>query len=95
MARADFWRQAVGSEHSVETPFTFGEPSNRLVSGVVDLMFNVAGGWQVIDYKTDVELSARAGAYQEQLKAYERALASCGLSPLPARVAPVRENSGS
>ena len=86
-----FWREASGSEHSVETPFTFADKPNRLLSGVIDLFFKSGDGWRVIDYKTDVGSQAGASvAYQQQLDAYKRALQACGLTSGDATVLAVR-----
>ncbi len=91
VATADFWRHASQSEHSVETPFTFAEQPNRVVAGVIDLLFKSNDGWRLIDYKTDVGLQTSVpDAYQQQLSLYVRALRACGVAVESATVQPVR-----
>jgi ATP-dependent exoDNAse (exonuclease V) beta subunit len=84
VARGDFWQIALGHEHSVETPF-FLSASGRLTTGVIDLMYASPEGWQIVDYKTDVNQGELNAAYQEQLSLYERALAGVeSRAPAPA-----------
>ena len=90
-ARADFWRLAQGHEHSVETPFYVVEPGDRLINGVIDLLFETDQGWQVVDYKTDVAIDA--GAYAPQLEAYRAALTRIGCQVAGASVVSVRSKS--
>jgi ATP-dependent exoDNAse (exonuclease V) beta subunit len=90
VAKADFWIDAKQSEHSVETPFAFASSRDALLTGVIDLLFRHGNGWKVIDYKTDVAASALAVSYQEQLKMYERALASVQVGPSTSQIHTVR-----
>ena len=92
VARADFWQIALGHERSVETPFFLAE-SGRLTSGVIDLMFASTEGWQIVDYKTDVNPGELNAAYQEQLSLYERALAGVGISSARSGIQSVRRES--
>ena len=71
-ARADFWQAAQAGEHSAEAPFAVVDSERKLTSGVIDLLFRSEPGWQIVDYKTDVELDS--AAYDRQLKSYKAAL---------------------
>jgi ATP-dependent helicase/nuclease subunit A len=91
-AHADFWRLAQSREHSVETPFFVLEEANRLMNGVIDLLFQSDKGWQVVDYKTDAgSTSGNVVAYEQQLGAYESALKRLGVTPVAARIEPIRK----
>jgi ATP-dependent helicase/nuclease subunit A len=91
VARADFWQRAQQHERSVETPFVVSEPSNRLTTGVIDLLFQADEGWQVVDYKTDVTLDDKS--YEGQLAAYRTALRKVGCNVVDAAVVSVRSKS--
>jgi ATP-dependent exoDNAse (exonuclease V) beta subunit len=46
-----------------------------LVEGVVDLAFEEAGGWTIVDYKTDRELAATGeDRYRRQVAFYASAV---------------------
>ena len=92
---SEFWQLASRSDHAVEVPFQFADGDNSLLGGVIDLVFKSAENWEVVDYKTDVELSERPATnrYAYQLAAYQRALASCGVPNSMASIQPVREGN--
>ena len=46
-----------------------------MVEGVVDLAFEEAGAWTIVDYKTDRELSQAEPAYRRQVALYATAIA--------------------
>jgi ATP-dependent exoDNAse (exonuclease V) beta subunit len=54
-----------------------------LVDGQVDLAYQAAEGWTVVDFKTDAELGAAEAAYRRQLGLYAHAIAH--VSSRPAR----------
>jgi ATP-dependent exoDNAse (exonuclease V) beta subunit len=59
-----------------ETPVTLAAPDGSLVEGIVDLAFEDAGSWTVIDYKTDRELIALGDdRYRRQVALYAAAIA--------------------
>jgi ATP-dependent helicase/nuclease subunit A len=59
-----------------ETPVTCTLPDGTLVEGVVDLAFEDAGRWVVVDYKTDRELAALGeDRYRLQVAIYASAIA--------------------
>jgi ATP-dependent helicase/nuclease subunit A len=90
--RSEFWQLASRSDHAVEVPFQFAESESSLLAGVVDLVFKSGEDWQVVDYKTDVDLGDDRGAkhYAYQLATYQNALASCGVRTSMASIQPVR-----
>lgn len=90
VSKAEFWNEAKNSECSVETPFAFAESPDQILTGVIDLLFGYQGRWRIIDYKTDVGLTDLAASYQAQLKMYERALASVGITEVTSAIQPVR-----
>jgi ATP-dependent helicase/nuclease subunit A len=93
VSRAEFWRHAAQAERSVETPFAYDAGRRQIVSGVVDLMFRDATNWRIVDYKTDVRKTELASAYAEQLKMYERSLASVGIGDVTSEIHSVRVES--
>lgn len=88
-----FWRKAEGSEHSVETPFTYADDKRQLITGVLDLMFSDPKSWRIVDYKTDLEVVDSSASYAQQLKMYERALAAIGIVNISCQPFPVRLTS--
>lgn len=65
-----------------ETPVSCVLADGTLVEGVVDLAFENAGAWTVVDYKTDRELAA-AGVeqYRRQIALYTSAIAQATGQP--------------
>jgi ATP-dependent exoDNAse (exonuclease V) beta subunit len=65
-----------------ETPVTCTLPDGTLVEGVVDLAFEDAGRWVVVDYKTDRELAAHGeDRYRLQVAIYASAIAQATGAP--------------
>ena len=65
-----------------ETPVTYTMPDGTLVEGVVDLAFEEAGEWTVVDYKTDRELAASGeDRYRRQVALYASAIALATAQP--------------
>jgi ATP-dependent exoDNAse (exonuclease V) beta subunit len=93
VSKAEFWRRAVQREHSVETPFMYDSGNSEIVSGVIDLMFRDAAVWRIIDYKTDVEPASLATSYAQQLKMYERAVASVSVGGTASEIHSVLTNA--
>jgi ATP-dependent helicase/nuclease subunit A len=58
-----------------ETPLAVREPDGSLVEGVLDLAFEDAGGWTVIDFKTDAEIATELGRYRRQVGLYASVVA--------------------
>jgi ATP-dependent exoDNAse (exonuclease V) beta subunit len=65
-----------------EYPVVLPLENGKLLEGVVDLAFVESGGWIVVDFKTDADVSTRRGAYERQLQWYAFALAK--LTGMPA-----------
>ena len=53
-----------------ETPVAWRQPDGALVEGVLDLAFEDAGGWTVVDFKTDAEIAAELATYRRQVRLY-------------------------
>jgi ATP-dependent helicase/nuclease subunit A len=78
--KSQIWRRAMVSQRRlVEVPFQLLQPSAAdalptLVRGVIDLAFYEAGGWVIVDYKTDVRplgmLPALVDHYRPQVEMY-------------------------
>jgi ATP-dependent exoDNAse (exonuclease V) beta subunit len=65
-----------------ETPVTCTLPDGTVVEGVVDLAFEEAGEWTVVDYKTDREIAATGeDRYRRQVALYAFAIAQATGQP--------------
>ena len=65
-----------------ETPVTCTLPDGMMVEGIVDLAFEEAGEWTVVDYKTDRELAASGeDQYRRQVALYASAIAQATGQP--------------
>jgi ATP-dependent exoDNAse (exonuclease V) beta subunit len=53
-----------------ETPLACRESDGSLIEGVVDLAFEDADGWTVVDFKTDAEIAAELPRYRRQVGLY-------------------------
>jgi ATP-dependent exoDNAse (exonuclease V) beta subunit len=58
-----------------ETPLACREADGSLIEGVVDLAFEDADGWTVIDFKTDAEIAAELPRYRRQVGLYASVIA--------------------
>ena len=57
-----------------EAPVAWRDPEGSLIEGVVDLAFERAKGWTVIDFKTDEEFGGNEQAYRRQVEMYASAI---------------------
>ncbi len=57
-----------------EVPIAWRDPKGVLIEGVIDLAFEQAGGWTVIDFKTDEEFGGNEPAYRRQVGMYASAI---------------------
>lgn len=76
-------RAAAASRCYKEYPITFTLSSGRILDGVIDLLFEDAGVWHVVDFKTDADLTPRQTHYKKQIGWY--VLAVTGAYGAPAR----------
>ncbi|HEU4371414.1 MAG TPA: UvrD-helicase domain-containing protein [Methylomirabilota bacterium] len=68
MARArEAWRAGRCRR---ETPVAWRQPDGSLVEGVLDLAFEDAGGWTVVDFKTGAEIAGELATYRRQVRLY-------------------------
>ena len=75
-------RALAAPRRYVEMPLLYRDaslPGSPLVEGKIDLLFEEADGWQIVDWKTDRLLDAtsraeREALYAPQLRAYEEGL---------------------
>src|SRR5207302_10359362 len=58
-----------------ETPVACREPDGSLLEGVLDLAFEDAGGWTVVDFKTDAEIAGELAKYRRQVGLYASVVA--------------------
>ena len=58
-----------------ETPVAAREPDGSLVEGMLDLAFEDAEAWTVVDFKTDAEIAAELTRYQRQVRVYASVIA--------------------
>ena len=73
MARArDAWRAGRCRR---ETPVACRQPDGSLVEGVLDLAFEDADGWTVVDFKTDAEIAGELARYRRQVGLYASVVA--------------------
>ncbi|HEY3154325.1 MAG TPA: UvrD-helicase domain-containing protein [Candidatus Binatia bacterium] len=57
-----------------EVPIAWRDTNDLLIEGVVDLAFEQAEGWTVIDFKTDEEFRGNESAYRRQVATYASAI---------------------
>jgi ATP-dependent exoDNAse (exonuclease V) beta subunit len=73
MARArEAWRAGRCRR---EMPVACRQPDGTLVEGVLDLAFEEAGRWTVIDFKTDAEIAGELPRYRRQVALYASVVA--------------------
>jgi ATP-dependent helicase/nuclease subunit A len=49
-------------------------PTPRVVDGQVDLAYETADGWVIVDFKTDIEIASAQDAYKQQVAFYVEAV---------------------
>jgi ATP-dependent exoDNAse (exonuclease V) beta subunit len=64
-----------------ETPVTLRLEDGAWIEGQLDLAFEDAGSWTVVDFKTDADMDAGLDAYRRQVALYARALATATGQP--------------
>ncbi len=76
---------AAGRPCHREAPISFMR-DGMLIDGQIDLAFQTAPGWVVVDFKTDAELGAAEDVYRRQVALYAEALAAITQSPARALI---------
>jgi ATP-dependent helicase/nuclease subunit A len=71
---ADARQAAQAGRCRREVPIAWRDPEGLLVEGLVDLAFEQAQGWTVIDFKTDEEFRENEPAYRRQVAMYASAI---------------------
>ena len=81
VAKSDVWKRAQSSQRCYsELPFdttiTTADGIPQLIRGVIDLIFEEADGWVIVDYKTDDitedQIISAINYYESQLETYAR-----------------------
>jgi ATP-dependent exoDNAse (exonuclease V) beta subunit len=67
-----------------EAPVACLEPDGSLIEGVLDLAFEDAEGFTVVDFKTDTEIAAGLAAYRRQVALYASTIARATGKPVTA-----------
>jgi ATP-dependent helicase/nuclease subunit A len=69
-----------------ETPVAMTDSNGTLIEGIVDLAFEEAGRWTVLDFKTDIDLRQRQSDYVRQVRLYADAIADATGLPADAAI---------
>jgi ATP-dependent helicase/nuclease subunit A len=69
-----------------ELPVLLKLEGNRVLEGVIDLAFEDAGKWHLVDFKTDADLAGSRARYERQLQWYALALARLNPEPVTAHL---------
>ncbi len=72
---------AVHGQCRREAPITLRLDDGTLVEGQLDLAFEDADGWTVVDFKTDADLDASLDTYRRQVALYAQALSAATTRP--------------
>jgi ATP-dependent helicase/nuclease subunit A len=79
LAGSELYRRAgTARRRLAETPLLFRDPQGYLVEGIADLLFEEPGGWVLVDYKTDRDLTIEKQLYTRQLADYAAAVGRLG-----------------
>ena len=65
-----------------EFPILLKLASSRVLDGVIDLLFEAGGRWQVVDFKTDADVAAIRARYERQLQWYGLAVSKLNQAPV-------------
>ena len=69
-----------------ELPVLLKLEGNRVLEGVIDLAFEAAGRWYLVDFKTDADISGNRARYERQLRWYALAIARLTSAPVLAHL---------
>jgi ATP-dependent exoDNAse (exonuclease V) beta subunit len=65
-------------------PIVWRDSEGLLIEGVIDLAFEQAGTWMVIDFKTDEEFRGDEPVYRRQVGMYAAAINAANGAPVAA-----------
>ncbi len=69
-----------------EFPIVLKLEDQKVLEGIVDLAFVEKGVWQIVDFKTDADLTANQTHYKRQLHWYAKAIAQLNNAPTRAHL---------
>jgi ATP-dependent helicase/nuclease subunit A len=69
-----------------ELPIILKLEDRKVLEGIVDLAFLDQGGWQIVDFKTDADISANQTHYKRQLHWYALAVSRLNHAPVHAHL---------
>jgi len=67
-----------------EYPIVLKLENDRVLEGIIDLVFADQGAWQIVDFKTDADIAANQVHYQRQLQWYCLAISRLNQAPVKA-----------
>ncbi len=69
-----------------EFPILLRLDASRVLEGVIDLLFEIAGRWHIVDFKTDADLAPNRAHYERQLQWYALAISRLNSAPVDAHL---------
>ncbi|HLK18774.1 MAG TPA: UvrD-helicase domain-containing protein [Bryobacteraceae bacterium] len=69
-----------------EFPIVLKLEDQKVLEGIIDLAFVEKGVWQIVDFKTDADLTANQTHYKRQLQWYAKAIAQLNNAPISAHL---------
>jgi len=69
-----------------EFPIILKLENQKVLEGVLDLAFLDQGAWQIVDFKTDADISANQAHYKRQLRWYAKAISTLNNAPTHAHL---------
>jgi ATP-dependent helicase/nuclease subunit A len=69
-----------------ELPIVLKLDNNRVLEGIIDLAFLDQNTWQIVDFKTDADVTANQAHYKRQLRWYAKAIATLNSAPVHAHL---------
>ena len=64
-----------------EFPIILKLENQKVLEGVLDLAFVDEGAWQIVDFKTDADISTNQAHYKRQLRWYAKAISTLNKAP--------------
>jgi len=69
-----------------EFPIVLKLDGNRVLEGILDLVFVDRGVWHIVDFKTDADIAANQAHYKRQLQWYSLAISRLNAAPVHAHL---------